>query len=109
MLQWVSQFSLKMFCHILSIFTFRFSESLGRGGFGEVFKGKWREQPIAAKKIENTSFSVELKVSHLYEAAENILQLLAYSYNQEEGAISCLVFPYMENGSVFSKLQNGRL
>ena len=45
-----------------------------------------------------------MKVSHLYGAAENILQLLAYSYNQEEGAISCLVYPYMENGSVFSKL-----
>ena len=87
---------------------FRFSESLGKGGFGEVFKGKWREQSIAAKKIENTSFFVELKVSHLYEAAENILQLLAYSYNQEEGAISYLVYPYMENGSVFSRLHNGR-
>jgi len=86
-----------------------FSESLGRGGFGEVFKGKWREQPIAAKKIENTSFFVEMKVSHLYGAAENILQLLAFSYNQEEGAISCLVYPYMENGSVFSNLLNGRL
>ena len=73
-----------------------------------MFKGKWREQPIAAKKIENTSFFVDLNVFHICGGAENILQLLAYSYNQEEGAISYLVYPYMENGSVFSRLHNGR-
>ena len=83
---------------------FRFSESLGKGGFGEVFRGKWREQPIAAKKIENISFFVDLKVFYICGGAENILQLLAFSYDQEEGSISCLVYPYMENGSVFSKL-----
>ena len=69
-----------------------------------MFKGKWREQPIAAKKIENISFFVDLKVFYICGGAENILQLLAFSYDREEGSISCLVYPYMENGSVFSKL-----
>ena len=68
-----------------------------------MFKGKWREQPIAAKKIENISFFVDLKVFYICGGAENILQLLAFSYDQR-GSISCLVYPYMENGSVFSKL-----
>ena len=84
---------------------FRFSESLGKGGFGEVFKGKWREQPIAAKRIKDTTFFVELKISHLYGAAENILQLLAYSFNQKEGNKPYLIYPFMENGSVFHGLR----
>ena len=88
--------------------SFRFTESLGSGSFGEVFKGKWREQPIAAKRIIDTTFFVELKISHLYGAAENILQLLAYSLNQAEGSRPYLVYPYMENGSVFSRLYYGR-
>ena len=115
MLQWVCQFSQQVVTltaysiSTISYFsTFRFSDSLGSGAFGEVFKGKWREQPIAAKKIRDPSFFVELQVSHLYGAAENILQLLAYSFNQIEGNISYLIYPYMEHGSVFRRLYYGR-
>ena len=82
--------------------------SLGKGKFGEVFKGKWLEQHIAAKRIEDTSFFVELKISHQYGTAENILPLLAISYERSNvQSKPYLVYLHMENGSVFQRLKDG--
>ena len=91
---------------------FHYSNQIGKGGFGEVYKGRRNHQDIAVKRIRSdkrldqdtylriiNQFIVELQAMHTFPA-ENILLLLYYSYSEDLSTEPCLVYQYMPNGSV---------
>ncbi|XP_017888513.1 serine/threonine-protein kinase pelle [Ceratina calcarata] len=86
---------------------------LGRGGFGTVFKGTWKNTDVAIKRIEKRGIdSDESHVIQLQQSLreiqilnscrhENILPLYAYCL---DGKIPCLVYQLMKNGSLEDRL-----
>jgi serine/threonine protein kinase len=50
------------------------SEVLGRGGYGKVFKGFWRDRPVAVKRIVLTSDEQEEKSLQRLDH-ENVIKL----------------------------------
>ena len=106
-------------------FFFRFSQKednqhnfLGKGGFGEVYKGVWQGQEIAVKKLRKeklyapdgtisnyiNTFITELKVMHQFPA-DNILRLMGFSYSEDMTTDPCLVYQFMANGSLSDRLR----
>jgi len=94
---------------------------LGKGGFGEVYIGKWNGQQIAVKRIReerrrsqgDTAYQkyvnqaiTELRALHNYPA-ENVLPLMAFSFTETMESGPCLVYLYMPNGSVADRLKCG--
>lgn len=86
---------------------------LGRGGFGTVFKGRWKYTDVAIKKIEYKSddmkknAKVQLKQSfnelrYLNSCRhDNVLPLYGYSI---DGPEPCLVYQFMAGGSLERRL-----
>ena len=81
-----------------------FDTLIGRGGFGEVYKGQRNCNDIAVKRIRGdkrmnkesylriiNQFIVELQSMHTFPA-ENILLLLAYSFTEDLSTEPCLVY-----------------
>lgn len=99
----------------LGIATGNWKESniLGRGGFGIVFKGVWKETDVAIKRIEGPKGDSNLEIQsqqYLRELQvlqrfrhENILQLYGVSFNGNQPP--CLVYQLMERGSLEDRLQ----
>lgn len=85
-------------------------EKLGRGGFGDVYKGKLQDGSIVAVKLlkdlkgDNRSFTNEVlsigNTSHV-----NVVTLLGYSL-EEEGKERALVYEYMPNGTLEKFINN---
>ncbi|XP_043472901.1 serine/threonine-protein kinase pelle-like [Leptopilina heterotoma] len=86
---------------------------LGKGGFGTVYRGVWKNTDVAIKKIErrsgksDESYATQLQQS-LREIRilnshphDNILALYAYSVN---GEAPCLLYQLMPNGSLEDRL-----
>ncbi|XP_046814894.1 serine/threonine-protein kinase pelle [Vespa crabro] len=86
---------------------------LGKGGFGIVYRGIWKNTNVAIKKLEykkanpDESYLVQLQQS-LKEIEilnsyphENILSLYAYNL---DGHVPCLVYQLMQNGSLEDNL-----
>ena len=81
-----------------------FNNQIGKGGFGEVYKGRRNCNDIAVKRIRGdkrmnkesylriiNQFIVELQSMHTFPA-ENILLLLAYSFTEDLSTEPCLVY-----------------
>jgi len=96
---------------------FHISQQIGKGGFGEVYKGRRNHQDIAVKRIRSdkrmdqdcylriiNQFIVELQAMHTFPG-ENILLLLYYSFSEDLSTEPCLVYQYMPNGSVSDRLK----
>lgn len=75
---------------------------IGAGGFGKVFKGVLNNQVVAIKRMEKNfeekdvkqylnEINIVLKLKH-----DNLLPLMAISYDN----IPCVVYEFMENGSL---------
>ncbi|KAH8407194.1 hypothetical protein KR222_010325 [Zaprionus bogoriensis] len=87
--------------------------NLGNGGFGDVFKGEWKQTEVAIKVMHNKqkkpdNTRVELQQSYnelkyLYSLRhDNILALYGYSVRGEK---PCLVYQLMKNGSLDARLK----
>ncbi|XP_055294851.1 serine/threonine-protein kinase pelle-like [Sitodiplosis mosellana] len=86
---------------------------LGRGGFGTVFKGRWKYTDVAIKKIEyksgdmkkNAKVQMQQSLNELRYLNscrhDNILPLYGYSV---DGPEPCLVYQFMAGGSVERRL-----
>ena len=107
--------------HELAIATDNWNKNnvLGRGGFGEVYWGSWKNTEVAVKKInpnrETVLGTVPLHISQTLEELrllqayrhDNILQL--YGCSADAGEPACLVYQFMSNGSVEDRLQCRKL
>lgn len=101
------------------------SKVVGRGGFGTVFKGSWKNTDVAIKRIEYHNHKqrsndrneakkkamIEMKQS-LNELRyltsyqhDNILQLYGFSIDGKE---PCLMYQFMAGGALEARLQNAR-
>eukprot|EP01114_Cavostelium_apophysatum_P015196 TRINITY_DN4096_c0_g1_i1.p1 TRINITY_DN4096_c0_g1~~TRINITY_DN4096_c0_g1_i1.p1 ORF type:complete len:789 (+),score=95.98 TRINITY_DN4096_c0_g1_i1:134-2500(+) len=78
---------------------------LGQGSFGEVFKGEWRNQTVAVKKVkqgvDTTDFMEEANLMLKLRPHENVVQLLGVCSDP-----LCIVLKYYENGSLHRYLRN---
>lgn len=88
---------------------------LGRGGFGTVFKGRWKHTEVAIKRIEyrgsrgdaKNTMKIEMQqilneLRHLNSCRhDNILPLYGYSYGGKE---PCLVYQLMGGGSLEDRI-----
>ncbi|KAH9323868.1 hypothetical protein KI387_018507, partial [Taxus chinensis] len=99
--------SLRMFTYKeLQIATKGFSEILGRGGFGSVFKGVLPDKtPVAVKTLEGSSqgekqFRMEVSTIGTIQHV-NLVRLRGFC---TEGSKRMLVYDYMPNGSLNSLL-----
>lgn len=95
---------------------------LGKGGFGAVFNGTWKNTEVAIKRIQvhnqnlskrdNDRFHIELRQS-LNELRslsqyrhDNIVQIYGYSANI--GKPYCLIYELMRGGTLKDKLENSQ-
>ncbi|CDW54951.1 TKL:IRAK protein kinase [Trichuris trichiura] len=86
------------------------SNVLGQGGYGIVYKGRWKDTVVAVKRISHSKDGIsqlikELQILSLYRH-DNILCL--YGYCLEERA-PCLIYQFMANGSLDDRLHNKAL
>ncbi|KAB2030243.1 hypothetical protein ES319_D05G217400v1 [Gossypium barbadense] len=89
-----------------------FSEEIGRGGCGVVYKGVLSDQRIAAIKVLNIEFN-QAEEEFLAEASTigrvnhmNLIEMWGYC---AEGKHRLLVYEYMENGSLARNLMSNSL
>ncbi|CAB3227560.1 unnamed protein product [Arctia plantaginis] len=79
---------------------------LGRGGFGQVFKGEWKHLPVAVKRLqrENDGRNKELIAEMCLNQYrhDNILPLYGYCLGGPE---ACLVYQLMAGGSLEQRLR----
>lgn len=88
---------------------------IGEGGYGEVYRGEWRHQAVAIKRIRRDKYSSYNEAQYkrcidqcIQEIiflnrlkSEFIIPILAYS----ESFDPCIVYQFMPNGSLFDRLK----
>jgi serine/threonine protein kinase len=86
-------------------------EAIGQGRFGKVWKGLWRDDPVAVKifsSVDERSWSREVEIYQTVMLRHpNILGFIAAD-NKDTGMWTqlWLVMEYVDNGSLFDYLSN---
>ncbi|KAL6048730.1 Mitogen-activated protein kinase kinase kinase 7, variant 2 [Balamuthia mandrillaris] len=83
-----------------------FIEVIGKGGFGVVWRGNWRETPVAIKLFNEImdspalkeNFKAEMNIMKNLRPHTNVVQL--YGVCMEEDHPWCLVTEYLEKGDL---------
>ncbi|XP_016987429.1 serine/threonine-protein kinase pelle [Drosophila rhopaloa] len=86
---------------------------LGQGGFGDVYRGEWKQLDVAIKVMNYSNPNMDQKQVELQQSYnelkylnsirhDNILALYGYSINGEK---PCLVYQLMKGGSLESRLR----
>uniref|UniRef100_T1GI01 non-specific serine/threonine protein kinase n=1 Tax=Megaselia scalaris TaxID=36166 RepID=T1GI01_MEGSC len=86
--------------------------SLGKGGFGYVYKGVWKKTPVAIKRLlinEGSSATFEMSIKQILNELkflnscrhDNILSIYGYSIGENP----CLVYQLMDGGSLHDRLR----
>ncbi|XP_033166225.1 serine/threonine-protein kinase pelle [Drosophila mauritiana] len=86
---------------------------LGQGGFGDVYRGKWKQLDVAIKVMNYRSPTIDQKRVELQQSYnelkylnsirhDNILALYGYSI---KGGKPCLVYQLMKGGSLEARLR----
>lgn len=86
-----------------------FDQELGRGGFGIVFRGKWRYNDVAIKQLQSSQlsndtleeFQSEMKLMAQLRSP-NIVQL----YGITDKTPYCIVMEYLPKGDLFNLLHS---
>lgn len=84
-----------------------FEDKIGEGSFGEVYKGKWRNQSVAIKRSINEnavsleSFMSETKLMMRIRVHENVVLFMGICKNP-----TCIVLKYYENGCLLNFLRS---
>ena len=88
----------------------KYGNVIGRGTFGEVYKGTWRGAVVAVKKLNSSQMSEEFVREYEREVylmrtlrAPNILQFLGSTFNPPD---ICIVMEYMSRGSLYNILHD---
>lgn len=88
---------------------------LGQGGYGRVYRGVWKHTPVAIKRLrflpspEQTDKESRSAIKQLWNELQslnryrhpNILPLYAFCIDEKR---PCLVYEYVEGGSLYSRL-----
>lgn len=78
---------------------------LGKGGFGQVFKGEWKHLPVAVKRLRDNDGRYRELIREMalnQYRHDNILPLYGYSLGGPE---ECLVYQLMSGGSLEQRLR----
>lgn len=103
----LKSFSIKELRHATNNFSSK--NILGAGGFGNVYRGKLEDGTlVAVKRLKDltgttgiSQFRTELEMISL-AVHRNLLRIIGYCATENE---RLLVYPYMSNGSVASRLR----
>ncbi|KAJ3676836.1 hypothetical protein LUZ60_002560 [Juncus effusus] len=94
----------------LRSFTCNFSEKIGSGGFGVVYKGQLPNGVPIAVKVLNNNLEKKAEVQFMAEVGTigrtyhvNLVKLYGFCYEQ---SLKALAYEYMENGSLDQHLFN---
>ncbi|XP_045780391.1 serine/threonine-protein kinase pelle [Maniola jurtina] len=82
------------------------SNLLGKGGFGQVYKGEWKLLPVAVKKLSSNDAKNKELIREMclnQYRHDNILPLYGYSLGGPE---ACLVYQLMAGGSLEQRLRH---
>ncbi|KAL6060152.1 Tyrosine-protein kinase jak2 [Balamuthia mandrillaris] len=82
-----------------------FKNEIGRGAFGVVWKGIWRDSDVAIKRLQESNwkeFAVELEIMQKLRPHTNVLQLLGVAY--QDNTPFCIT-ELMPKGNLWHFLQ----
>jgi serine/threonine protein kinase/tetratricopeptide (TPR) repeat protein len=87
-----------------------YEKKVGKGAFGEVFKGVWRREPVAIKRLLISNLSSDVEKDFIHEAgimarmrSDYIVFLKGIVLDSQP---YCLVMSWMPNGSLYEVLHS---
>ncbi|HVT62311.1 MAG TPA: protein kinase [Legionellaceae bacterium] len=87
--------------HLLHNFPFKLNETLGRGGFGTVYRGSWQQQEVAIKAVVYNPFQEEFSIQKSLQHS-NIIKVLDVFYTEHACFAICELMSHSLNDLLFN-------